>query len=83
VPQKGNNPLKNFLKFQNSKINKNKKKIKVQNIQKNFNIPIFFLNFKISKISKKIKKFHKIPKFLKKIQNFKISVSIKFQNFNI
>jgi transposase len=55
VPQKGNNSFKNFIKFQNSKINNNNKKIKVQNFQK------------IS-IIKKISKFQKFPKNFK---NFK------------
>ena len=49
MPQKGNNSLKNFIKFLNSKINK--KKIKVQNFPKNFNI---------STKLKKIKKFQKL-----------------------
>ena len=79
MPQKGNNSLKKFIKFQNSKINK--KNNKVQNFQK-ISILQNFLKKK-SKFSKDIKFFKKISTF----QNFKkvskISVFIKFQNFNI
>jgi hypothetical protein len=52
VPQKGNNSFKNFIKFQNSKINE-KKYSKFKNYKK-------FQNFKNFK---KIQNFHKKSKF--------------------
>ena len=59
MPQKGNNSFKNFIKFQNSKINKK--------IRTNLKFKIF--------------QYLKIKK--KKFKFSKISVFIKFQNFNI
>ena len=72
----GNNYFKNFIKFQNSKINK-------------YFVFQYFKNFKkIQNLKnfKRIQNFHKISTFLKNfnISKFsKISVFIKFQNFNI
>jgi hypothetical protein len=73
VPQKGNNSFKNFIKFQNSKINN---KFKVQNFQK---ITIF-QKFKNFKNLKKNQNFHKKSKFQK---NFNISKFQKSVNIRI
>ena len=67
MPQKGNNSFKNFIKFQNSKINN---KFKVQNFPK---ITIF-QKFKNFKNLKKNQNFHKKSKFQK---NFNISKNLK------
>jgi hypothetical protein len=66
--QKGNNSFKNFIKFQNSKINK--KNNKVQNFQK-ISILQNFLKKK-SKFSKDIKFFKKISTFLIFFIDFRI-----------